>query len=289
MIAYFINLQQNIFLLSLIASVFLGLSCAYLLRNTVILFSSEKEIKPLESSVSKNTGKYSKQSSLPDETDFNDSIATGNLFRGSATEGEESTENTGIEKINLLGVLSGSTWFARAMILLEGEKLVKSYAIDDKIAGVRLVSIRKNSILVESPSGERLEISVGNSNNPKTPKASTATSSANPKGGKTHKIVLNRDRFKQLISNQAELFRLKFSPSIQKGKIKGWNLLRVPKDHFLYSMGARSGDIIRRYNGQELESQDRMISMWQSLQTANEVVVDLERKKQILTYEITIQ
>ena len=100
---------------------------------------------------------------------------------------------------------------------------------------------------------------------------------------------MNRDRFLQLINKQEDLFKLKFAPAIEAGKIRGWRLLSVPSDHFFYSMGVRSGDIIRRYNGQELINQDRMISMWQSLKTANQISVDIDRGGKIITFDITVQ
>ena len=54
-------------------------------------------------------------------------------------------------------------------------------------------------------------------------------------------------------------------------------------------MGARSGDTIRSYNGQKLENQERMINMWQSLQNANQVSVEIERKGRPIIYDISIR
>ena len=220
-------------------------------------------------------------------------IVTGNLIRGAPPKVEDDAQATPFDLggITLIGILAGSPRYARASILLKGERSAEAYAIGDTVSGAKIAAIYQEHIVVEDASGSRFDIYLNESRKQKntTTTAASAKRAATKKGAKVEKIVLNRDRFKQLISNQADLFRLKFAPSIEGGKVRGWRLLRVPSDHFLYSMGARSGDIIRRYNGQELLNQDRMISMWQSLQNANQVTVDIERGGKLITYDISIQ
>ncbi|HNN59331.1 MAG TPA: general secretion pathway protein GspC, partial [Leptospiraceae bacterium] len=81
----------------------------------------------------------------------------------------------------------------------------------------------------------------------------------------------------------------KFAPVTRDGKVLGLKLLFVPQGNFLYELGARSGDIIRRFNGEPLENQDRMIQMWQSLQSANRITIEVERGGKVIPFEILIQ
>ncbi len=291
MTTYLIKLRQNIFSLTLVTAGMLSISVAYLIRK-IIIFSLEE---PLPFFSSANTSHLHQKKIITDPIPDKDEIkriASGNLLRGTPVNFVEETniENFNLTNLSLIGVVSGSPRYARVTILMKEEKSVDSYAIGDIIRDGKIVSIRSASVIFEASDGSRFTLSLNEEETSITEsQQNRQTQTKQSQGSKTEKITLSRDRFKQLIKNQAELFRLKFAPSIVSGKINGWRLLKVPKNHFLYSMGARSGDIIRRYNGQELENQERMIEMWQSLQSANQVSIDIDRKGTIINYDILIQ
>ena len=291
MISYLIKLKQNIFQVTLVTAVLLGISSSYLLSKSVLFFFREPVLSNVSQRSSQSVSK--EKVDIPEEAEI-ERVIEGNFFRGVVVKEEEGEENTFlVDNLVLIGVLAGSPRFARAAIMQKDTKEVEAYSTGDSIGGGTITSIRPNSVILENRVGETftlyLEEDVSEDNaSSSSPKKTNAVNSNNA-NKKVEKITLDRSRFNQLIKNQAELFRLKFSPSIKKGKINGWRLLKVPKDHFLYSMGARSGDIIRRYNGQQLESQERMISMWQSLKSANQVSVDIERGNQTITYDVLIK
>lgn len=287
---YLIKLRQNIFQITLVSASVFGLSLAYLMNKSIIFFLKEPLLKSKGSA--SLLQRQDNSENIPDR-DQVVSLAAANLLRGTVTslDGEQKAGQFSIEGLTLIGIIAGSPRYARASIQIKGEQSANAYAIGDEINNGKIVAIDDILVTFEDTNGSRSTLSLednlkGSGIQEENVSLSAQTSS---KAKKVERIVLNRDRFKQLIKDQAELFRLKFAPSIKGTKVNGWRLIKVPSDHFLYSMGARSGDIIRRYNGQELENQERMISMWQSLQTANQVSVDIDRGGTLINYDISIK
>ena len=297
MTAYLLKLRQSVFQVSLLTAVLLGISLAYFSSKAIDY--SFSQLPSVSKALHSNPARHSLNTSSPDRSEI-ENLATQNLLRGTIAsmeteKVEETYSNFVVEDITLIGVLAGSRRYARAVISIKNVPGVEAYAIGDEIHNGTLKAIRAKSIIITDASGQEFVFELGEDGrkeeravSTQTPQKRQSQPAPATRVGGTERITLSRDRFKQYLQDQAELFRLKFSPDIQGKKIKGWRLIKVPKDHFLYSMGARSGDIIRRYNGQELIDQGRMINMWQSLQTANQVVIDLERGGQIVTFDINI-
>ncbi|MCR9144553.1 MAG: hypothetical protein NXI24_20105 [bacterium] len=103
------------------------------------------------------------------------------------------------------------------------------------------------------------------------------------------RITLKRDQLLQRMKQLDEIYENKFSPVIENGEIAGWKMIYVPQDNFLYLLGIRSGDTLRRFNGETLENQQKLHQMWQNLQSSSRVTVDIERGGKIFTYDILIQ
>ena len=104
------------------------------------------------------------------------------------------------------------------------------------------------------------------------------------------KITIQRAKIQELAKNQKELYENKFAPiKSDDGRILGLRLIMVPQGNILYEMGARSGDILKRINGEPLENQQKMFEIWQRVQTQDRFNVDLERGGKNVPYEIIIQ
>jgi general secretion pathway protein C len=56
----------------------------------------------------------------------------------------------------------------------------------------------------------------------------------------------------------------------------------------MFKLGARSGDIVRRVNGQILDSTQKLMSMWESIKNDPKITVDLERNGQNIRYDFNI-
>jgi type II secretory pathway component PulC len=73
------------------------------------------------------------------------------------------------------------------------------------------------------------------------------------------------------------------------GKMDGLRLIRVPNESIVYELGGRSGDVIKRVNGHELNQVDQMYKLWDNIKDDAFINVDLERKNQLYTYSFEIR
>lgn len=276
------RLQKNVFLVTLGAAVFLGFSLAYLLTNIIPFFISDSGSVQIASSSDRRPVEVDVVRPLQDF----EGVITGNFIRDSGDAGTKGPgTETGEGEITLLGVLSGPPQFARAMVQIVGKPEIETYRLGEAVAGFKIIQILGNSVVVERGSNN-LRIYVGE----KSGEAAAAPQAGNaPSAQGATKINITRDRLLASTKNPEMIYQNKFAPVTRNGKVLGLKLLFVPQGNFLYELGARSGDIIRRFNGEPLENQDRMIQMWQSLQSANRITIEVERGGKVIPFEILIQ
>ena len=284
-----IKIQKNIFAITLAAAVLLGSSIAYLSSVGLKFFlQGEVAMASMPADGASRPRPAASRDRRRSLSEF-ESIPTGNFIRDKGTAlaaGKEAGPQAEGE-ITLMGTLAGSASFARAAIHDSVSKKTREYRIGANVAGFKVVSIHTNSIRVEA-GGNQYRIAVGEKSGQAsaTPAAGGATASA----GGGQKIPISRQKFISLTKNPEALYKNKFAPVTRKGKIEGVKMLLVPsKDNFLYEMGARTGDIIRRINGQPLENPQKMFQLWQSAQTADKFSVEIERGGKIVPFEIVVQ
>ncbi len=278
-----LRINRNYFLKILISVIILSFSLAYLssvlfrflfLKNTAIV------------NTSKSTPK--KVYTIPPKKDYSEyeSLITGNLFQLSikAKGSEEIAQE--IKDIELLGVISGSPQIARALIKQKDNNLIKEYAIGEIAAGNKILNIYFSSILILRGNREMI-LKVGEDTSKAIDK--TQTSVDTPATRSENIATIKRSRVIQLTQNQTQLYENKFTPITKDGKILGIKMVFIPTNNFLYELGARSGDIIRRINGQPLDNMNKLIELWQNIQTLNKISVEVERGGKIIPFEILIQ
>lgn len=280
-----LKLIRHIFLVLLICSVIFSFSFAYLTSVVVDFFLTSPQRENFLELLKVNKAI---PFTLPEKKPYEDyeKLLSGNLLQLSLGSGVEENISVETKDIELLGVISGSPTIARALIRIKDEKAPSEYAIGEIVGGNKILNIFYNSILVLRGSRE-LEIFVGEDSTQSKEQAKTeeqATFSQN-----VQKVTIKRSKVIQLTQNQAQLYENKFTPITKEGKILGIKMIFIPNSNFLYELGARSGDIIRRINGQPLDNMNKMMELWQSIQTLNKVSVEIERSGKILPFEILIQ
>lgn len=288
MTSLIISLNRNIFLILLISIIFFSFSLAYLSSITLNYFLMSQQERSLKIQDSR---KRNISIPIPEKKPYEEyeSILGGNLFQLSLGVGKEE-ENLALEvkEIELLGVLAGSPMFARALIKVKDENTIKEYAIGDIAGGNKILKIYGSSIVVLRGNRE-LEIFVGEDTSKAKEKEIQKSEQSVITSGDTKKITIKRSRVLQLTQNQAQLYENKFAPITKEGKILGIKMIFIPTNNFLYELGARSSDIIRRINGQPLDNMNKLMELWQNIQTLNKITVEIERGGKIIPFEIIIQ
>lgn len=77
-------------------------------------------------------------------------------------------------------------------------------------------------------------------------------------------------------------------PHYKDGKSDGFKLVGIRPGSLYSFIGVRSGDVIRRVNGEELNNPSKALALYEKLRTTSNVVVDIERRgtPMSLTYNI---
>jgi len=81
---------------------------------------------------------------------------------------------------------------------------------------------------------------------------------------------------------------LQAGPHRVGGQIVGYRLINVRPYNILYRLGARSGDIIKRVNGQMLDSTQKLYTMWESMKNDSKISIDLDGKARTYANDFNI-
>ncbi len=196
-----------------------------------------------------------------------------------------------ISELTLLGTISGPTNIARAMILKTGEKspgVFALYKVDSEVAndvyGNKLVGIGDGKVYLEA-GGQKvaLELYAKKVVNPQNPASPTDA------GGQFNQ-TLSRSELKQKVFNNMDnaLQGLQAGPYRVNGQIVGYRLITVRPQNIMFRLGARSGDIVKRINGQILDSTQKLMSMWETIKNDPKITIDIERNGKNLRYDFNI-
>jgi general secretion pathway protein C len=297
------RIQSNKFITLTPAVVLFSFSLAYLSRLILLLVFS-KETGSTFSSLPKP--KLAKQEVVLAINTYEEMV-TGNLIRGvlydpsqAGKKGLDGTEldpeiasdNGDADQLLVTGTLSGHWSFARVTIREKSATDSEEYAIGETVAGYKVQDIEPHYVVLKK-GGLSLKVNIG-----ETP--AQAKDRLRPKGddgaptalasSQTIQKVLSREDVNLKLKDPNAIYKnARFGPHLVDGKIEGYKLYQVAKDHIFYALGARSGDIVRRVNGMPLNETEKMLEIWSSVKQASKITVDLERQGKIITYEFIIR
>lgn len=205
--------------------------------------------------------------------------------------GEGQSPAGSISELTLLGTISGPSNIARAMILKSGEKSPGVFAlykvsseVSNDVYGNRLVSIGDAKVYLEA-GGQRVALEL-------YAKKVVDSKPGEQAGGDGQQFnqSLSRAELKQKVFNNMDnaLQGLQAGPYRVNGQIVGYRLITVRPQNIMFRLGARSGDIIRRVNGQVLDSTQKLMSMWETMKNDPKITIDIERNGKNLRYDFNI-
>ena len=195
----------------------------------------------------------------------------------------------------LTGTLAGHPSFASAVLkLLGGENngKTKEYFIGSRVGQDRIVWIGRNYINIRR-NGQKATLKVGENAfeviDKKLKEAQTIPKTDGAPAAVISKTVSRQDVLNLMKGNASAIYRgASFGPDLRNGKIIGYKIHKVKPGHIFFRLGARSGDIVRKVNGFELNDTERMFELWKSIKTAPKVDLELERRGKLLNYNFTI-
>jgi general secretion pathway protein C len=188
--------------------------------------------------------------------------------------------------LQLLGTISGPASIARILIKKKQEKDAQIFKLWDDVYGYKLVRIDNSKIYLKKDKNTQILDMY-----PKEEKIQqTALSAAGISGNSKNSQTISRSEIQQKVLNNIDnaLEGLRAGPNTVNGNIEGYKLFRVSPNNILYKLGARSGDIARRINGHPIDSTEKLLGLWKSIQGDSKITVDLERGGKLLTFELNV-
>jgi type II secretion system protein C len=194
--------------------------------------------------------------------------------------------------LTLLGTVTGPSSISRAVIGKSGEKDPKIYAlynvskdIGNDVYGNKLIRIGADRVWLESNGQEFVLELFAKPKRPPDPGKGAATDDAS----KVTKSM-SRAEIKQTVLNDLDnaMKGLVAGPYRKNGKLEGYVLKTISPENILYRFGLRNGDIIKRVNGKELNSTEKLYTMWQTMQNEPKITADVERSGRTMTFDLNI-
>lgn len=287
------NIKYHI--LNLVAViVFSGVASAAI--NKSVRYALTPEYVP-PSKIQINANKKSGQKLT--QQDLISSILDSGMFivadgAGDVTQGISSGDTVDvIGNLTLLGTVTGPAVIARAVIKSNREKEPKIFAlykinaqIDNNVYGYKLTSIDIDKVILER-NGEKLILELFAKTKPEQANKRNAGAAS---GSNRVSTTVSRAEIKQTVMNNLDnaMKGLVAGPYRKNGKLEGYVLRRVSQENVLYKFGIRSGDIVKRVNGKELNSTEKLYSMWQNMQNETKITADVERNGRMMTFDLNI-
>ncbi len=202
-----------------------------------------------------------------------------------------------LKKYELNGVILLSGGKSIAIIRRAGQRVSEIFRKGDLLDNVEIVKIEKDRVfLYDGRSTVVLPMyykyQVRNENTRERTFADRTSRNSNTFSSvKQVKKVLSRSDVESKVFQKVNeiLTQIAISPNMKDGQMEGLRLARVPKDNIVFELGGRSGDIVRRVNGHELNQIEQMYKLWENIKDDSFITVDLERNNQIYTYSFEIR
>ena len=206
-------------------------------------------------------------------------------------------------KTSLRAMLIGTivavpTDFSLAVIQNDEIKETSVYGIGDRLMNVAVVlSIDRGRVVVMNESEHRREYL---DDTPGTGLVNLATTAMPPPGGPLNpggikelapnNYKVPRSELDNAIANMSDLAtKARIVPSFKNGVANGFKLFSIVPDSLYAKIGIQNGDVVRRINGYDINSPEKALEIYQKLQTANHVDVEVERRGETVKKSYSIE
>jgi len=229
----------------------------------------------------------SKEGSLFDTTMLSDVSLFGKQEKAQAVIKKEVLRPVVVSRLNikLLGTVVANEHSA-AIVLLNGGGEQQVFFLGDTIqSGVSLTKVEVDAIVVEHQ-GKPERIVMSKSKLLVEGEASSVPALvSSSREQRVSRLYLNQQvrNFPKLLS-QARVV-----PHFNQGKSDGFVISNIVPNSLYQTIGLKNGDIIRKVNGQPVTSAEQAMKMYQALQSATAIDLELQRDGVIMPIHYVLQ
>jgi general secretion pathway protein C len=105
-----------------------------------------------------------------------------------------------------------------------------------------------------------------------------------------HDYQIDRNMLEENLQDLTKIgMQARIVPNYEAGKYHGFRLVGVRPDSLYRAIGLQSGDLIKRINGQEIDTPNRAIQLFEELRSSASIALDLERRGKSVTMNYQIK
>lgn len=119
---------------------------------------------------------------------------------------------------------------------------------------------------------------------------SVSASAASSRPSRAQRITLRRSLIEDSIRDITKLMtQVKITPHMEDGVPSGLALSNIQPNSIFRRMGLRNGDVLMGVDGQQIQSVDDALRLYDNLKTADKVMVDLKRRGREKSIEYNVR
>jgi len=193
-------------------------------------------------------------------------------------------------KLKLWGTVTGQPTETYAVI--EDTKLRKQtlYRVEDTVQNAIVKEIHREKVILEvNGSYEVLEMEKNKSTSSSTARRTGSSKRASANPVQTN-ITLKRDKIDAAVNDLNTLMKqIRIRPHFKDGQPDGLTISGIRSKSIFSEMGLRNGDVIIGVDGNNIASVDDALKLYESLQSASGVQVQVRRRGQLRTIDYNIE
>ena len=280
--------------------VVLGLACGHLIdtvlqKNLQPDFAADNTIPPPASTKSLKTTQTDLNLILQNNIfDINNRSADATMtLEVAAARGQGSSATDTRADLKLFGTVVAAE---RSQVLLEVNKELKIYHLDDKIPGGGTIEdIRRNQVDIRNRDQSLTTLTLHEKGPAPSRGVKPGARVAGDSKGAVREIgenrwMISRSTIESVRENFADQLRLAhMQPRTVDGKTDGFLIQRINPRSLLVKVGLRRGDVIIDVNNIKLDSPEKALQVFQQLREARQITVAVERKGKPMSFEYEIE
>ncbi|MGD9365403.1 MAG: type II secretion system protein GspC [Desulfobacteraceae bacterium] len=197
-------------------------------------------------------------------------------------------------KLKLWGTVSGDAEKSYAVIENTQNRQQNLYRVGDSIENATVKLILRSKVVLavngrdEILAMEELKQSTGTS---RIPRRSSQRISPRPGGIRKQRVSLRRNMINEAMQDVSKLMtQIKITPHVgENGQQAGLAVSNIKPNSIFRRMGLRNGDVLKSVDGQNIQSVDDALRLYENLKSTDSVSVMIQRRGRDRTIEYRIR
>ncbi len=196
-------------------------------------------------------------------------------------------------QLKLWGTVTGNDQNAYAVIEDIKQRVQQLYHVEDAILNAIVKEIHREKVILEVDGAfevlqmEEIRGTAARSNVARL-KRDKKSERSKTIGSKS--ISLKRERIDEAVNDLGNLMKqVRIRPHYKDGQSDGLTLSGIRSNSIFSEMGFRNGDVIVGVDGKDIESVDDALSLYENLQSAENVQVQLRRRGRLQTIDYSVK